>query len=498
MKRNYIFICMLIFLSVACTDLEENAISILAPESFFSNKDDAEAAVMGAYADLNSYYDYGVGYFSVVEYQSDLVTTGTTSQENMDIDKFTVTSSNSKIARSWRYIYQSISSANNAIDGIPLINDASMSDDDKNQLIAEAKAIRAFNYFRLVRLFGDLPYIDEFVTDPSTVAEVSRTSTDKVYTNIVDDLEFAKQYLPDSYSGNFRNRISKGTAYTILADVYLTLENWSKAAENAEYVIDHALDFGYELVADFRDLYDASLGDVAEDIWTVDFVANIYTYPYNYDAIATLVSVKNSDYNGWSTAVSTKKALESFDDRDYRKKITFCVEAPYNGVMKPYTEFLISKPHIYKYFLAPGGTSADFSDSDLNMIIYRYAEILLIAAEASNEINGGPTTKAYDFINQVRARARNYDGVQTEFPMDLEAGMSQTEFRDAVMEERRVELAFEYKRWFDIIRRDLFMEVFTGENSTDPHTDINESHMLFPIPQTEIDKNPNLTQNPGY
>ena len=144
----------------------------------------------------------------------------------------------------------------------------------------------------------------------------------------------------------------------------------------------------------------------------------------------------------------------------------------------------------------------------MNYIIFRYAEVLLIAAEAGNEI--GKTPEAVGYVNQIRARTRAGGNISWEgggygsfppsdSPADVSAGISQDDFRNLVLEERRIELAFEYKRWYDIVRRDLGDQVF-GPDGLEPQTNFDKNkHYLIPIPQTEIDMSPNLEpQNPGY
>ena len=144
----------------------------------------------------------------------------------------------------------------------------------------------------------------------------------------------------------------------------------------------------------------------------------------------------------------------------------------------------------------------------MNYIAFRYAEVLLIAAEAGNEI--GKTAEAVGYVNQIRARARaggniNFEGSgygsygPSASPADVSSGISQNDFRTLVLEERRIELAFEFKRWYDIVRRDLGDHVF-GADGLETQSNFNKSkHYLIPIPQTEIDISPNLEpQNPGY
>jgi hypothetical protein len=488
MKRiYYISIILVSFVLGSCTNLDENPIGLLAPESFFQKQEDAEAAIMGAYGIMTSRHDYGIEYFYLVGLASDLAQSGSGTGALGQANNFTMTPTHTYVRYVWEYIYKNISACNNVINGVPNIN---ASEEVKNQLIAEAMAIRAHCYFRLVRGWGDVPYIGEFVTDPGLVSEIKRTPVVEIYPKIIADLEFTKQHLPDRNKGDIRSRVTKGTAYTILAEVYLTLGDWEKAAANAEYVIEHENDFGYRLTSDFKDLFDADIPDQDEFIWVVDFLSHYGDYPENYDMFSNVCGVAGSDLGGWSTLTTTEEALNSFDNLDYRKKITFCTAAKFGGITKSYKQFQVPLPHIYKYFIAYGIEGVGGYTTDANIIVYRYAEVLLMAAEALNELNDGPTTKAYEYINRVRARAR----MQTDYPADLQ-GLSQQEFRDAVIEERRVELAHEHKRWFDIKRHNLFKEAFTGPQATEVHENWNE---WFPIPQNEIDNNPSLTQNPGY
>ncbi|MEM9260909.1 MAG: RagB/SusD family nutrient uptake outer membrane protein, partial [Bacteroidota bacterium] len=137
--------------------------------------------------------------------------------------------------------------------------------------------------------------------------------------------------------------------------------------------------------------------------------------------------------------------------------------------------------------------------SDNNYVAMRYAEILLIAAEAGNMV-GRPADEVYGYLNQVRARARNWPNGTSDFPADVSGSMSQQEITDLILEDRRLELAFEFKRWYDIKRYDLGDEVFKGANSLEPHDNFTASRdYLLPLPQDELDRNPNLApQNAGY
>jgi hypothetical protein len=418
------------------------------------------------------------------------------------------TAINEKVRTQWTRIYSEISCANNAIDGIPNIPSDKISEADRKALIAEAKAIRAFNYFRLVRMFGAVPYIDEFVTDPASVKSATRMPTADIYDNIIADLEESKDLLPNKYDAGstpIRSRVSKGTAYTILADVYLTRGNWAQAALNAKYVIDHKADFGYALMTDFKMAFNFYPGnDCNEYIWSCDFKSGDAGYSTGRDQLAQLCGIPGWfgwAYGGWATVYASAQSLRDFPIGDYRRKVSFWEDAPDNtGVWHHYNEatkpFPQSCPAVAKIYWSFVGTNRQDNayNTDLNWPVYRYAEVLLIAAEAENEANG--PTNAYQYINQVRARARNYDGVVNSslIPADL-SGLSQVQLRDSVILERKRELAFEFKRWFDITRLNLTLSTVFGPTGTDPlpnDSQISQAYRFFPIPQVDVDINPNL------
>jgi hypothetical protein len=192
--------------------------------------------------------------------------------------------------------------------------------------------------------------------------------------------------------------------------------------------------------------------------------------------------------------------FNTWDNRDYRKQVSFDDSLLIGGKLVPYTEFPNTKrPHIAKYARFAGTANSEGRYSDQNYAAMRYAEILLIAAEASVEVNG-PNAEALTYINEIRARARNWAGKQTTFPANVTTGLSKAALIELIMEERRIELAFEYKRWFDIKRRKLGETVFLGPKSLEPHTSFNPARdYLMPIPRVELQVNPNLgPQNPGY
>lgn len=487
---------------VSCADLEEKPVGLLAPEGFFKTPKDVETAIFGAYGWIASERLYGRQFVTAIMLRSDMVDIGDrgTPAERQQVNDFNMDDDNGMVRSFWPYWYQVISAANAAISGAESL---SQPEAVINPLIAEARFIRAFSYYHLVRNFGDIPYIDFFITDPSTVIGISKTPADEVYAAIQADLEFAKQWLPDQQPSDVRSRPTKGTAAAYLASFHLTRHNYQEAYDEAKWVIDNKGTFNYALEPDFQNLFNAELqDDLNETIFSVDFLGlQNGGGGANDDIMPPMTGIRGSDELGWSVAVPSMAVYNTWDDRDYRKEVSFTDEAPVNGVIVPYTEFQNTKrPHIAKYRRYPGNAGAEGRYSDNNYATMRYAEVLLTAAEALAEINGGPTAEAEGYVNEVRARARNWGGVVTDFPADVPSGLSKDAFIDLVIDERRLELAFEYKRWYDIKRRNLGVEVFTGPNSLEPHPNFDPSRdYLMPLPRIELNLNPNLLpQNPGY
>lgn len=497
MKKLKIFsILFIVFGMFACTDLEEEPIGLLAPEGFFKTDKDVEAAIFGAYGRMAYNFYWGRKMSLTIMLLSDIVDIGNpaTPSRRVQINDFTSDAYNGMVSAFWPTSYSIISAANAAIAGAESIG--GLDETRRDELIAEAKFARSIAYFNLVRLFGDIPHIVEAVTDPEALGDISKTPVADVYAQLIEDLEFGKQYLP--MTQNARSRGSRGSAAAMLADVHLTLGNFSEAYNNAKWVIDNAGELDYALEADYQDVFDASKQDASKEaIFVIDFKGLIRGTEGD-DLIGPVTGVGQSVMQGWDVAVPALKVYESFDTNDYRTSVAFVTETTFDGVLKPYSEWKYARPYIAKYTRFPGNAQSNNRQTDINYYIYRYADVLLMAAEAGNEVSG-PNAELEGYINQVRARARNAAGVMNTYPLDVASGMSKDDFRDMVLEERKVELSFEMKRWWDIKRRKLGDEVFKGPNSYEPHDNFNDNHYLLALPQDEIDRNQNLLpQNPGY
>ncbi len=486
-----------------CENLEEKPVGLLAPESIFSSSKDVETALFGAYGMIATESLYGRQFVSALMLRSDMSDIGDrgTSAERQQVNDFNMDSNNGMVTKFWPVWYQVISAANAAIAGAQSLK---LTEQEINPLIAEARFVRAFSYFHLVQVFGEVPYIDYFISNPEAVKEISKTSEAEIYAGILADLEFAKQWLPEKQPSNVKSRATKGTAAAYLSSVYLTRQDYANAYKEAKWVIDNKSKFGYELEADFQTLFRApQANDLAEHIFDIDFLGlQNGSSGQNDDIMPPMTGVRGGDAprSGWSIIVPTMKVYENWDSRDYRKAVSFTDSLLVGGVLSPYTVFPNTpRPHIAKYARFAGNSNTEGRFSDQNYSAFRYAEVLLIAAEASAELNG-ETPEAIGYINQIRARARNWAGKQTAFPVDVKAGNTKQAFLDLVLEERRLELAFEFKRWYDIKRRNLGEAVFKGANSFEPHANFDAARdYKMPLPRVELQVNPNLgPQNPGY
>jgi hypothetical protein len=507
MKNIKILLFLLAGLSIlGCSDLEENPLGRLSPDGFFKSPQDVQTTINGAYGNMAEERFWGRKFSLPLMLRSDMVGIGDqgTAARRRDHDNFTVSDDNGMITNFWPRTYQIIAGANEAIAGATQLG---LEDNQINPITAQAYFVRAYAYFHLVRLFGDIPYLEAPVNDLEAAKVVSKTSEAEVYNKIIADLEFAKEWLPDTQPSSAYP--SKATAAAYLSLVYLTIEDFPKAYAEADFVIDNEGRFGLELAADFQDLFNATKqSGLNEALFTIDY-NGFRDGNYGQDYTAALTGIRANEVGGigggWSVAVPSIEVYNRWDGRDYRKAVSLDTIGVFDGAVDEFSNFPnydsrnIQSAYIAKYTRFPGVTSnGNGRGSEHNYAQMRYAEVLLIAAEALNEVTPG-TTEADDYVNRVRRRARNQAGVMSAFPEDVTPGMSQDDFRTMVLEERRWELAFEFKRWYDIKRRKLGDQAFgAGGFEVRPNFSAQRDYLL-PLPNDELQRNSNLEpNNPGY
>lgn len=465
-------------LFMACSDnLEEVPLYFFEEGNSFKIANDATAALNGVYSHLRDGSYYGMGWIALSDVNADDGSVQTSTSANLvELDQNTFSATNSYFDGFYTAVYAMIDRANRVIQNVPPID---MNETLKAQILGEAKFLRALGYFDLVRAFGDVPLLTAPSNDVVNVS-ISRTDKTLVYEQIVQDLLDAEAVLPVKYTAAGQvGRATVGAAKSLLAKVYLTTKNWAKAAEKSKEVIDSKT---YSLFPDFKAVFQPENNNGQEHIFSVQYSCTQLRYgsPFSKNFAIHF----SYPFGGGGTFQSNDYYANSFLPDDYRKEITIIMEKEIEDgtIVESRTG-----PHTDKYWDSdPCGDNNNRN----NFMIMRYADVLLMYAEAENELNGVPTQSAYDAINEVRKRARNNDDAAN--PQDL-SGLSKEAFRDAVLQERSWELSFEGHRRWDLLRTDRYISTMTDAGIT-----TTDKHLLYPIPQNETDVNPALEQNPGY
>ena len=479
MKTNYISLVLIALLTLGytgCNLLEEEPEHLLVTDGFYQTEGDAVAAVNSIYNRI-----YSGMYERSMQLMVDLPTddykngTGMNNPFLLDLEYLRVTPENQFVGQTWQQHYDGINRANTVINRVPDIN---MSAELQARLIAEAQFLRGLFYFNLVRFYGDVPLITADTRELGDL-NVSRTPIAQVYEQIIADLTQAASVLPATYPGNESGRATQGAAKTLLGKVYLTQQNWADAAQILGEIINSG-EYGYALLENFSDNWDMGTEGGSESIFSAQFMQD----PGNGNILmrSTCPRSRVPGLIGWEADIPTQEVYDLFEEEDERRAATF-----YTSYEKDGTVYEFPWPLFFKYF-DPTQTNAT-SQSNADIHILRYADVLLMYAEALNE-QSGPTAEAYEAINQVRRRAFN----DTDHDV---SGLDQAAFREAVYQERRLELVMETHRWFDLVRTGRFIEVMqvheeNGGNNVQPH------NVLMPIPRRELDTNPELIQNDGY
>lgn len=484
-----LFVC-LFMVTTSCKDiLKEDPQDQIFVSNYFQTVDDGLSAVNAIYAAINS--DAGAAptfggvyhstYWLVQGLASDEMKNNQAGTPDYDqLENFNFNSANTNFSDMWARHYFAISMANFAILGI---STSPIEEGMKARLLGEASFLRAILYFGLVRTFGEVPLILEGDAELRPL----KNSVDEIYTQIIIDLEFASIALPDSYPlGAGLGRATKGAAVGVLSKVYLTKGEWQLAVDHAQSVINSSL---YGLWPDFADAFRLANENGQETVFGVGFgdaggaISFWEVGQFNVRLLPSELRTVIPGVNAQGWQVVTQNLYDVFDDADRRKTVTFMSEVGGNPLDEIY---------IRKYWDDIGEPLAGNTEVDFPYM--RYSEVLLIYAEALNELSG-PTAEAYDAINQVRRRAR-FDGTSDQNVLPDLSGLSQAEFKDAILLERRKEFVGEGHRWFDLVRMNKLQDLVPISK---PAVMPLPNHVLFPLPINEIDLNPNLLpQNDGY
>ena len=506
-----VILCGALIIGAGCSDfLEEKDPSNIAPATFFQVPQDAEAAVYGIYENLRFLSD-GAGIF-VSNFQMIDALSGTADSEtsqNQDLNTimgFTHTGDNLLITQWWRQLYEGIANANLSIDKIPGIPQIETADAQK--WVGHSKFLRALHYFWLVRLWGDVPLITTAILDwkdPNVTAP--RSSTQSVYDLIVADLLEAEAAGFPMTDGS--GLASQAAVKSLLAKVYLTMagqplnkgaEYYQKAAAKAKEVIDYAIanPAKIALFPNYNDLHDPAKENVLEHLFMIQYAAGIANANFQDKYLPNNTNITASGEVGTTVPfASFLSSYEAGDKRTEEKGFYFKNYYLGGGTGAPIT---LNRFYIYKHFDAvangapPPGLPGT-GNSGLNYPLIRFAEVLLVYAEAQNE-SGGPNAEAYAALKLIRDRANLTTPAMGTF--------NQTTFRDAVLRERWHELSYEGITWFDMMRLRKVYEPTTNTfvdfvGASMNGTTLREKHLLLPLPAADFRNNPNLQpNNPGW
>lgn len=449
-----------------------------ADSILFKSASEAEAALAGAYADFKNEY-FQLDYFVNGDAQSDDAYAGADNPANFQIDDYKIDATNSNVSRDWRYLYSTIGKCNTVINNVRSVTDPALTTDRKEQMVGEASFIRAFMYFQAVQLWGDVPLQLKEVKSISAanLDEIypqifpARSAQSEVYAQIILDLETALDRV--SANPGHKGFASKGAVNALLAKVYATQEphDWNKVKQYCDAVIAG----GYTLLSDYDQLWALGNENSAESIFEI-----------NYNGGAPDGNWGTKMFRGldWKKFnIPSNDLVATFEaENDTKRKNASIV---YDNVSGKWSD-----PHYPQNKYPFINKWRNFQEgSDQNYIFIRLADILLLKAEALNEL--GDQAGAAALVNQIRSRVS----------LGATTATTQAEMRLAIEKERRLELAFEGHRWYDLKRTGRAMEVM---NTVKDHTgqpigyNLTSERLFWPVPQAELDKNGRLVQNPGY
>ena len=443
-KIQYILLTAISLSTVSCSDfLDQKPDNYISDAAVIQTLSSAKAALNGAYHDLASSSYYGGQYFDAgVNLAADNVTWTGSLNYYYDFDTHQYSAENQLLSYAWYAIYATVNQTNQVIDKVTVLNDGSES--ERRRIIAEATVIRSLAFFDLARTWGNIPVVKQATSSPTQFDGVKQTKAKDVYQLVVDDVLAIYNDLSESSD---RVHVTRSAADAFLARVYLYLEQWDKAEQYASKVIDN----GNYALGTIQDLIDNK--ETAESIWELAYSSSFTNQQSTY--------WRSPDQGGRHEWGPSKELVQLLADPTV------------GGDRKAfYQDF--SSAQVPDYYV---GTLYHRSTLDDDVIIFRLAEQYLIRAEArANQQN---VSGALSDLNIIRRRANISEIVDVA---------STQELLNLIADERRVELALEPHRWFDLIR--------TGK--AESVLGIKTYQTIFPIPYNDIQADKDLVQNDNY
>ncbi|MDL5512288.1 RagB/SusD family nutrient uptake outer membrane protein [Arenibacter sp. M-2] len=488
--KKYLF-CLLIILGItSCEDfLEEEVFTEYEPGAFLKDKPAVDALLTGAYSNMQisssgasmQYY-----FFVLNELTTDITleSDGGFERQVLPFMQFTWDASDGIFNGQYNKFYRAVAAANNVL--AVSSNLETIDEETLTQITAEARFVRGFSYYILHNIFGPTPIIE--IPVGASLDEIEkigketpRPSEEEYRAYVEADFLFAANNLSE---GGFSSRANKGNSYAMLTKFYLNNKQWQKAADAAQMV----LGMGYELYDDYAKLFSVNGDDNNEYILRFESLVGSnqfnpympYAFPPNYPTLP--------NWSNYGAQLRTfTDFYETFEEQDVRRSLFLTEYTPTNtGVLTPLVRDsegnALNNARSFKYAPDPDAVGIEHGN-DIPYV--RLADIILARAEALNELNG-PNQESIDLINQIRERA-------SASIIDLGDFPSKESLNDFILAERAKEFYTEGLRREDLIRHGKFIQQAIDRGiQAQPH------QVVYPLPQSQLDNNPNLKQNPGY
>ncbi len=489
-KFNSLFLILFAFPFTQCGDLELEPISQESSLTAYDSPSKMEAALIGAYdafgggteAWANEYYEWD--YINFQDMRADNAYAGGDGADLFAVDLLQIDPLNRRLEFHWRSLYSAIAKANNVIEKAPLVEDKAYREGRMNEIIGEALFLRAYHYYHLVTMWSGVPIvINTAVSAKPEDLAVTRSTSEEVYTQILKDLDLAISYLPDTHSNNIETKIraTSGAANALAAKVCLQRPTPNPTAALAYITKVENSSANYELLDTYDHLFDGNHEYNAESIFEIPYVTQVES---NLRSQVLLPPSLTGD--SWRKFITPSHDLvDAFQAEGDNIRLNSSILFESVNWIDEYWGNLqgSSVPFVYKWRTAGGWSSEN------NHIFIRYADIVLLKAEALNRLSR--LSEAAVEVNKIRSRVN--------LPNLSASDISSTEaLKDAILKERRLELAFEGERWNDLVRNGVIISTMNNLKETDLRTggfvnyNMTQEKLIVPIPQTEMDLNPKL------
>lgn len=522
-NRCITLLLMIVFaatLPVACKKfLDTKPTDSISPENYYKTQGDLNRALAGVYDRLGDRRVYGTALYGYFAFSDEFFIKGQSTGYLANI----IDASTLEVNRCWEAIYTGIERANMLLD---YIGNAQVTDSFRNEIKGQALFLRGYYYYLLADMFGAVP-LKLTSTKSPVEPPLSRTPVAQVYAQVVADMKAAEPLVKDITSYGFNGRVTKTAVQGMLAKVYLTMAGnplkdqakYADARAYADKVIQskiHSLNTSYQqiFINHAQDLY-----DIKEGLWEVEFYGNNQEVIKEGGYVGSWIGIACTNIDtgyGYDYIHATAKLYNAYGANDLRRDWNV---APYRFVATGNTVVRTAWTSTQIYERSAGKWRREYEVfkpknkdyTPTNFPLLRYSDVLLMFAEAENQVNG-PTGAAYDAVNMVRRRAYGKPLTTADATVDLPAGLSKTDFLDSLKNERFRELAFEGVRKHDLIRWGDYLPVMKDMivqyQATAPSTlspaaiiqaqNVTQRSLLMPVPNSEIAVNPYVTQNPGW